>query len=70
MKIVNEKERLYESLEEGEIFTHNGNFYMLTNSLVPGDARRKESVNLQSGQMACFGAGVRVTTINGELLIR
>ena len=70
MKIVYEKERLYESLEEGDIFTYNGKFYMLTNSLVPGDANRKESVNLQDGRMACFGVGVRVATVNGELLIR
>lgn len=70
MKIVIEKERLYNSLEEGDIFTYNGDFYMLTNSLVPGDAKRKESVNLRDGRMACFGADCRVATVNGELLIR
>ncbi len=70
MKIVKERERQYDSLEEGEIFIYNDKLYMVTNSLVPGDKTRKESVNLQDGRMACFGLGVRVVTANGELVVR
>ena len=64
-----DNEMHYEDLDIGDIFTHGGHVYMVTNQPEEDTNGELKSVNLASGEMEVFGSKVIVTKFDNATCV-
>lgn len=58
----------YEDLKIGDVFTHDGHVYMVTDQPEEGTKGELKSVNLANGEMEIFGSKVITTLFDNVTL--
>ena len=69
IKFKQKNEILYGELRIGDIFTHGGYVYMVTDQPEEGTKGELKSVNLSNGNMEVFGSKVVITIFSNATLI-